>query len=145
MFKHLLIPTDGSDLGTRAVHAGIDFARSIGATVTVITVSQPFHLLTVDDPFWYLQTEKMYLEATAKVAHKILKAAEDYAASKGVQTDTLHVYHDNVHKAILEAAKGCDLIFMASHGHKGVVALVLGSVTAKVLTHSPIPVLVWRG
>jgi nucleotide-binding universal stress UspA family protein len=145
MFKHLLIPTDGSELGTRAVHAGIDFARSIGAAVTVITVSEPFHLLTVDDPFWYLQTEKLYLEATAKVAHKILKAAEDHAQSKGVKIDSLHVYHDDVHKAILEAARGCDLVFMASHGRKGIVALVLGSVTAKVVTRAPIPVLVWRG
>ena len=106
MFKHLLIPTDGSELGTRAVHAGIDFARSIGAAVTVITVSEPFHLMTVDDPFWYLQTEKLYLEATAKLAHKILKAAEDHAQSKGVKIDSLHVYHDDVHKAILEATRG---------------------------------------
>jgi nucleotide-binding universal stress UspA family protein len=144
MFKHLLIPTDGSDLGTKALRAGIDLAEVLGAEVTLITVSQPFHLVTAEDPFFYLQVEKQYLEATAKLARKILKAGEDYAAQKGVKCDSIHAYDDQVHKAILEAAKGCDLIFMASHGGKGVVALVLGSVAGKVVTHAKIPVLVYR-
>jgi nucleotide-binding universal stress UspA family protein len=144
VFKHILIPTDGSDLGTRAVHAGIDFARTLGATVTLITVSEPFHLMTVDDPFFYLQTEATYLEATARIARKILKAGEDYAQSKGVKADSLHVYHDNVHKAILEASKGCDLIHMAAFGTKSRASLLIGSETAKVLVHATIPVLAYR-
>jgi nucleotide-binding universal stress UspA family protein len=145
MFKHLLIPSDGSELGTQAVHAGVDFAAWAKARVTIITVSEPFHLLTVDDPFFYVQAQEQYLEATAKFAQTLLAKAQSYAESKGVTADTLHVYDANVYKAILDAAaKGCDLIFMASHGRRGISALLLGSVTNKVVTHSTLPVLVYR-
>jgi nucleotide-binding universal stress UspA family protein len=146
MFKHLLIPTDGSELGTKAVHAGVDFAAWAKAKVTVITVSEPFQLVTVDDPYFYVQTQEQYLKATAEFAQKVLHAAEVRAQAKGVTVDTLHVHDSNIYKAILNAAAkaGCDLVFMSSHGRRGVAAVLLGSVTTKVVTHATLPVMVYR-
>jgi nucleotide-binding universal stress UspA family protein len=144
MYKHLLIPTDGSELARNALTKGIDFAKSIGATATQITVDEPFQIIAADDPMIYLYTQEQYLKGTAKRAEAILKAGEEYARSKGVKIDSLHVYDAVIWKAIVEAAKKgqCDLIFMASHGRRGVVALVIGSTTYRVLTHTTIPVLV---
>ena|ERR1700674_2207980 len=144
MFKHLLVPTDGTALSSKAVRAAIDFAKTVNAAVTLITVSEPFHIIAVDDPVLLLQTEEEYLKASAQLAKKILKGGEDYAQSKGVRVDSLHVYEVAPYRAIVGASKGCDLIFMASHGRKGIAALLLGSETQKVLTHAKIPVLVYR-
>jgi nucleotide-binding universal stress UspA family protein len=147
MFKHLLIPTDGSDLSKAAVRKGIDFAKSIGAAVTQITVDEPYQIIAVDDPILWVHTQEQYMEATKKRAQQILKAGEEYAQSKGVKIVSLHEYHPVIYQGIVEAAKkaGSDLISMASHGRRGILALVLGSTTYRVLTHATIPVLVWRG
>jgi nucleotide-binding universal stress UspA family protein len=146
MYKHILIPTDGSDLARAAMHRGIDLAKILGADVTLITVDEPFTMIAVEDPILWVQTQEQYMRATAKRAEAILKAGEQYAESKGVKVTSLHAYDASIHDAILKAAKkaGSDLIVMGSHGRKGVVALILGSTTYKVLAHSPIPVLVNR-
>ena len=139
MYKNILIPTDGSDLATKAVEHGVKFAKAIGAKVTAVTVTEPFHLLSV-------APSQLEYTRTEYEKHKALGAASAAAKLAGVACETLHVEHEHVYQAIIDAAasKGCDLILMASHGRRGVSAIVLGSETVKVLTHSKIPVLVYR-
>ncbi len=128
MYTNILIATDGSELSEKAVNHGIALAKRIGAKVTVLTVVQPLHTFT------------------AEYAEKTLGAAARLAQASGVECEGVHVEHDFPYQAIIDtaASKGCDLIVMASHGRHGISALVLGSETVKVLTHSKIPVLVHR-
>lgn len=145
MYKHILIPTDGSPLSEDAVHQGIALAKSLGAKTTVITVSSFFHTSLLD-PGVIIGTPQGYQREREALAAKYLGIAELAAKAAGVPFRALHVIHDHPYAAIIEAAQKnqCDLIFMASHGRKGVSALILGSETTKVLTHSKIPVLVCR-
>jgi nucleotide-binding universal stress UspA family protein len=146
MHKHILIPTDGSDLSKDAIQYGIALAKAVNATVTGITVSTPFHVLAVD-PDMLTDTSESYKKRIATIATKYLAQVKDAGAEAGVSCDTVHVEHEHPFQAIIDAAKtkGCDLIVMASHGRRGISAIVLGSETVKVLTHSTIPVLVFRG
>ena len=145
MFKNILIPTDGSDLASTAVDQGVLFAKEIGAKITAMTVTEPFHLVSIaPSQLEYTPIEyKKHAEASAAKVLGIVLAA---AKSAGVSCETLHVEHEHVYQAIIDAAaaRRCDLILMASHGRRGVSAVVLGSETVKVLTHSKIPVLVYR-
>ena len=145
MFKNILIPTDGSDLAAKAVEQGVRFAKEIGAKITAVTVTEPFELVSVSQiQLEYTPIEyKKYAEAQAE---KVLGTVSATAKSAGVECQTLHTEHEQVYQAIIEAAEArrCDLIVMASHGRRGVSAVVLGSETVKVLTHSKIPVLVYR-
>ena len=145
MYGNILIPTDGSDLATTAVKHGVKFAKEIGAKVTGVTVTEPFHLLSVK-PTQLEYTPVEHKKHWKVHAEKILSAVSAAAASAGVSCETLHVEHEHPYQAIIDtaASKGCDLILMASHGRRGVAAVVLGSETVKVLTHSKIPVLVYR-
>ena len=145
MFKNILIPTDGSDLAAKAVEQGVLFAKEIGAKITAMTVTEPFHLLSVEQ----IQLEYTPIEYKKHAeiqANKVLGTVSAAAKSAGVICDTLHIEHELVYQAIIDAAEArkCDLIVMASHGRRGVSAVVLGSETVKVLTHSKIPVLVYR-
>jgi nucleotide-binding universal stress UspA family protein len=145
LFKNILISTDGSDLAAKAVEQGVLFAKEIGAKITAVTVTEPFHFLSVSPN--QLEYTPIEYEKHAK-AHtdKVLGLVSDAAKLAGVVCDTLHTEHEHVYQAIIEAAEArrCDLIVMASHGRRGVSAVVLGSETVKVLTHSKIPVLVYR-
>lgn len=145
MYKHILIPTDGSALADKAVEQGVNLAKEIGARVTVLTVSVPFHILTIDAQM-IEDTAPQYNRRIEARAAKILKAGADVANAAGVACTTSHIEHEHPYRAIIETAdaKGCDLIAMASHGRRGVSAIVLGSETVKVLTHANIPVLVYR-
>ncbi len=145
MYKHILIPTDGSALSEDAIRQGVAFAKSINAKVTVLTVSPRFHTIAVD-PVIVTDTPDRYQEHCETRAQGYLAIAKETAKTAGVACEGVHVMEDHPYKAIIEAAKnrGCDLIFMASHGRKGVSALVLGSETTKVLTHTKIPTLVCR-
>jgi nucleotide-binding universal stress UspA family protein len=145
MFKHILVPTDGSPLSESAARSAIQFAKSISARVTAITVSIPFHVFSTD-AVMVTDTEDIYQEHCNKRAAKYLDAVGKLAKAAGVPFEGMHMFHEQPHVAIIEAAgkKGCDVICMASHGRKGLSALVLGSETVKVLTHSKIPVVVWR-
>jgi nucleotide-binding universal stress UspA family protein len=147
MFKHILVPTDGSDLAKAAVRKAVQFAKTIGAQVTQVIVDEPFPMIAVDDPLVYLQTQEQYQEATRKRAAAVLKFGEEYARSEGVKVSSLHLYDAAIYEGIITAARDnrCDLILMASHGRRGIAALVLGSTTYKVLTHTMLPVMVWRG
>jgi nucleotide-binding universal stress UspA family protein len=145
LFKNILVATDGSDLAAKAVEQGILFANEIRAKITAVTVTEPFHLVSVA-PSQLEYTPIEYKKHAEAHAGKVLGAVSAAAKSAGVACDILHVEHEQVYQAIIEAAmaRKCDLIVMASHGRRGVSAVVLGSETVKVLTHSKIPVLVYR-
>jgi nucleotide-binding universal stress UspA family protein len=145
MYKNILIPTDGSELSAKAVDGGVALAKAIGAKVTALTVSRPFHVLTLDTEM-VEDTPAAYKTHMQEHASKILDAVARAARGAGVACDAVHVEHKHPYEAIIDTAnsKGCDLIVMASHGRHGVSAVVLGSETVKVLTHSKIPVLVHR-
>ena len=145
MFRNILIPTDGSDLAAKAVEQGVLFAKETGAKITAVTVTEPSDLLSVS-PTQLEYTPIEYQKHARAYAETVLGTVSDAAKSAGVVCETLHVEHEQVYQAIIEAAEArkCDLIVMASHGRRGVSAVVLGSKTVKVLTHSKIPVLVYR-
>ena len=145
MFKNILIASDGSDLAAMAVEQGILFAKEIGAKITAVTVTEPFHAISVK-PSQLEYTPIEYKKHAEAQAEKVLGAVSAAAKPAGVVCDTLHVEHEQIYKAIIDAAEArrCDLIVMASHGRRGVSAVVLGSETVRVLTHSKIPVLVYR-
>jgi len=145
MFSHILIPIDGSPLSTAAMQSAMAFARGVGAKVTVLTVVEPFHVLAVSAE-QLESTRGDYLRTAAAHAAEHLTAAEQQSRQIGVPCDVLQVQNEEPYLAIIDTAmaRGCDLIAMASHGRRGIAALVLGSVTQKVLTHSKVPVLVYR-
>jgi nucleotide-binding universal stress UspA family protein len=145
MYTHILIPTDGSQLSEMALREGMRLAKSIGASATVLTVSPPFHTATID-PVMLTDTPEQWKKDCRAAAERYLGVAREAAATAGVACEYLHVVNDHPYEAIIETASkaGCDLIFMASHGRRGVAAIVLGSETTKVLTHSKMPVLVCR-
>jgi len=145
MYKHILVPTDSSTLSTKAVDNGLRFAREIGAKVTILTVIEPFRVLSTDSR-QIAETRAGYERHVREEAARHLADAGRKAGEQGVACETLEVEHEHPYQAIIETAakQGCDLIAMASHGRRGVSALVIGSETAKVLTHSTIPVLVYR-
>ena len=145
MYKHILLPTDGSALSANAVRDGIQFAREIGARVTALTVTPPFYPSEMSPSAMtaHAQEHEAKSQETAQRALAVVEAA---AKAAGVPCTLLHRVSDGPFEEIIKAAgeAGCDLIFMASHGRRGVSALLLGSETNKVLTHSKIPVLVTR-
>jgi nucleotide-binding universal stress UspA family protein len=145
MHRHILIPTDGSALSQAAVEYGVALAKSVGAKVTVLTVSVPFHIFAAE-PAMITDTPEQYAKRVEVLARRYLDAAKEIALTAGMSCETLHFEHDQPYLAIIETAanKSCDLIVMASHGRRGISAVVLGSETSKVLTHSSIPVLVVR-
>jgi nucleotide-binding universal stress UspA family protein len=145
MFQQILLPTDGSDLSERAVLAGLSFAKEIGAQVIGLTVRPEFHTFTYNADM-IEDTEAEFDSSTEQQATKILAFIGDAARSAGVQCSLVQSVSDDPYEAILQTAKErkCDLIIMASHGRRGVKAVLLGSETQKVLVHSDIPVLVYR-
>lgn len=145
MYKNILVPTDGSELAGKAVQHGITFAKEIGAKITVLTVTMPFHVLSLD-PQVVEDTPDQYVKQVQEHAAKMLDSVAKAARVEGLACETVQVEHQHPYRAIIDTAKskGCDLIVMASHGRRGVSAIVLGSETVKVLTHSKIPILVHR-
>jgi nucleotide-binding universal stress UspA family protein len=145
MHRHILIPTDGSDLSRNAIDYGVSLAKSVNAKVTALTVSAPFHTFAVE-PGMITDTPENHGKRMAALAARYLDVAKQAASAAGVGCETVHVEHDQPYLAIIETAhrKSCDLIVMASHGRRGISAIVLGSETVKVLTHSTVPVLVVR-
>ena len=145
MFKHILIPIDGSALSMEAVQSGVALAKATGAKTTVLTVVEPSGVLGTDSKR-VAATRKAYEQHVRDIAERELKDAERNAKKQGVPCTTILREHAQPYQAIIETAtkRRCDLIAMASHGRKGVTALILGSETNKVLTHSRIPVLVYR-
>jgi nucleotide-binding universal stress UspA family protein len=145
MFKHVLLPTDGSELSEMAIREGIRFAKEFNAKLTGVSVTPEYHLLAIDAAVRQ-DTEDEFLAASQAPAKKHLAALQKSASEAGVSCDVELEINDHAYEAIIRTAdrKGCDLILMASHGRRGVKALLLGSETQKVLTHTRIPVLVYR-
>lgn len=145
MFKHLLLPTDGSPLSEAAVRRGLQLAKEQGASVTAIHVLPQFHVFSYHTAMLG-ESRDEFLGACGRQAQKYLAEVERAAREQLVPCATLIETSDHPHEAITTAAEraGCDLIVMASHGRRGLTGLVLGSETQKVLTHSKVPVLVLR-
>jgi len=145
MYTHILIPTDGSALSEMALRSGIELARALGAQVTVVTITTPFHGLGGEAVL--SQDPEQYEKHISALARQYLDAAKSIAAAApSVPCSFVHAEHEYPYRAIIDMARkrGCDVIFMASHGRHGMSAIVLGSETLKVLTHSSIPVIVYR-
>ena len=145
MFKHILIPTDGSDLSRKAILYGLQLAKETGAKVTGLTVAEPYQPVGMDAVLIPMD-EGDYEEQSRVLTEKAIEQVKMAAQAAGVSCETIREINDQPYRAIIDAAQalGCDLIVMASHGRRGISALLLGSETAKVLTHSTIPVLVYR-
>jgi nucleotide-binding universal stress UspA family protein len=145
LYKHILLPTDGSELSAKALRDGLRFAKETGARVTALHVTPPFYPTEVT-PSTLAAHSREHDERSKESARRALGAAEEAARAAGVPCTTIHRVGDGPSEEIIAVATehGCDLIFMASHGRRGVKALLLGSETNKVLTHSKIPVLVTR-
>ena len=145
MYKKILVPTDGSPLSAAAITHGIGLAKSTGAAVVGMTISVPFHTFALD-PMMVSDTKESYKKDCEARATKDLGVITAAARAAGVPCDVVHVDAEHPYEGIIDTARraGCDLIVMASHGRKGASALVLGSETVKVLTHSKVPVLVCR-
>lgn len=148
MYRHLLIPSDGSEVAQKAVVAGIEFARSIGARVTAFTAMPEYRLPGSGELMArkLLPSPKQHEDWAKREADAILAAIAERATAAGVACDGDYALSDAPHEAIIDAAKrnGCDLIFMASHGRSGLSALLHGSETRGVLSGSTIPTLVYR-
>ena len=147
MFKHILVPTDGSRLSIKAAKQAVKLAKALGAKVSGFHVIPDFSTTYYGDGYILrAPSAKAQAEAAQKQARKCLSAIEVEAEVERVACDVFYVVGDSPHEAIIDAAKKkkCDLIVMASHGRRGLSALVLGSETHKVLVHSTVPVLVCR-
>jgi nucleotide-binding universal stress UspA family protein len=147
MFKHILIPTDGSPVAAKAIKAGVALAKEMGATVTAFYAIEPppTHLYGEG----YLAERRLVDELDRRareVAQRSVDEIADAAKAAGVRCETVVASSVPPYKGIIEAAEKnhCDAVFMASNGHRGLTGMLLGSVTHKVLTHSKIPVLVFR-
>jgi len=145
MYTHILLPTDGSALSERAIDHGIALAKALHASVTGVTVSLPLSALSME-AFAIANVSEDYRKQMAATAEKHLDVVRKAAAAAGVACDVVHVEGPHPYQGIIDTAraKGCDVIVMASHGRRGLSAIVLGSETVKVLTHSTIPVVVCR-
>ncbi|HNC52816.1 MAG TPA: universal stress protein [Accumulibacter sp.] len=147
MFKHILVPTDGSELSKETARRAVSFAKDAGARITAFFAKPEYPVSyygegALIDP----TTPEKFAELAEQQAQQTLAFVADLGAEEGVAVSTLSLTSDIPYQAIIDAATraGCDLIFMASHGRRGFSALLLGSETNKVLTHSKIPVLVYR-
>ena len=146
MFTHILISTDGSPVSNKAAKAGIALASALGAKVTAYCAVEPMQILYAED-YAFDQEFMEGIEARARAqAQKHVAAIGKLAKAAGVPLATVVTKAHTPYEGIIAAAKKqkCDVIFMASHGRRGLSKLIMGSVTQKVLTHSVIPVVVYR-
>ena len=145
MFKHLLLPTDGSPASEAAIQKSIALAKEVHARVTGLHVIPEFHVFTYQTEMLE-DTREQFTKDSQSRAVQFLAVIQKAAEEAGVVCDTAYMASDHPYQAIIKAAedRGCDLIAMASHGRKGMSGLLLGSETQKVLTHGKKPVLVFR-
>lgn len=147
MFRHILIPTDGSPVSAKAIKAGVAFARETGARITGYCAVEPIYGQIYGEGYMMAGKSIASLEKKArKIAERHVGAIGKAARAAGVPFQGHVTKADPPHAGIIAAAKTkrCDLIFMASHSRRGLAGLIMGSVTHKVLTHTRIPVVVYR-
>lgn len=145
MHKHVLIATDGSAYALRAARYGLLLAKAAGAKITVITVTPPWHAISLSEVALG-HDEKKYAAAIERYADGILDKVRQAANDIGVNCELVHLNHERAYEAIVDTAleRGCDLIVVGAHGRRGVAKMILGSETVKLLNHSKLPVLVYR-
>ena len=147
MYRHLLVPTDGSKLSNKAIAEAIELAKPLNATITFLhatpAMARPIYAdgVSID-----MVSRKEYTQRAKADAAKVLEKASAKAKSAGIDSDVVHVTTDAPWESIIAVARKAkvDAIVMASHGRRGIASLLLGSETTKVLTHSTLPVLVVR-
>lgn len=147
MFTSLLIATDGSELSNKALAAGLDLARLHGATVTIMTATDPVSTALGAGGFGAMDAGPILDQldaAYAAQATQVLSAARDMADTAGIAVQTIHVPQQRPADAIVQTAseRGCDTIVMGSHGRRGIQRMLLGSQAAEVLARATIPVLI---
>jgi len=144
MFQRILVPTDGSDITAKAVQTTIRLAKSLNAQVHTISVKEPFPYTAISE--MQPTPPQEFYDAQERIARQRIQAVVEACSAAGMECEahTLEALHP--WEAIIEHAqrKECDLVVMASHGRRGVTALLLGSETQKVLTHCKVPVLIVR-
>jgi nucleotide-binding universal stress UspA family protein len=145
VFQHILFPTDGSPASLLAADQCIRFAAQVGARVTILHVVPELHLFTYE-PMVTERVHEAYRRNRDERTRECVAPIEELARTGQVAFDSITVDADEPYEAIMRTAheQGCDLVAMASHGRRGVRAVLLGSQTQKVLTHSALPVLVFR-
>ncbi len=145
MFKHILVPVDGSPTAQQAVGRAAALARAFGSRVTAVYVIDPYPFTGLGSDFAYGQAE--YLGAAKAEAAEATEAARATLAAAGVAVETQVIESHAIWRGILDTAStlGADLIVMGSHGRRGLEKLVLGSVAQRVLSHAALPVFIERG
>jgi nucleotide-binding universal stress UspA family protein len=148
MYSHILVPTDGSELSIKAAHEAIELGKLCRAKMTAIMVLPTYRQMDQDGfgvPRVNIVRER-WEEQMIERAKKVLDGICADAKKSGVECQSLHVFGDAPYEAIIEAAEkhGCDVIAMGSHGHGGVKQFFVGSETTRVLSHTKIPVMVYR-
>jgi nucleotide-binding universal stress UspA family protein len=145
MFKRILLPTDGSETSRRAIVAALNLARELGAEAVGLTVIPKFHVFTYKMEMLE-ETREQHAIESQKRAGELLAFIVDTARDAGVACSVEYAMSDDPWDMIVSSARDrhCDLIAMGSHGRGGIKGVLLGSVTQKVLAHSPVPVLVYR-
>jgi nucleotide-binding universal stress UspA family protein len=148
MYRHILVPTDGSKLSAEAVKTAVQLAKALGAKVTGAYVVVPYVSPFYGDAAAYTPalSGRQHSQLVKQEARKALAVVEGAAQAADVRCSTMSVTNEHPWRGIVRAAQArkCDVIVMASHGRRGLTGLLLGSETNKVLTHSKIPVLVCR-
>lgn len=146
MYQRILIATDGSELGNKAVAHGTALAKVLNVPVCIVTVTEAWSALELAHMarLGNRNPVTQYEEMASAAANNILENASQMASSQGVTSDLVHVPDQHPAAAIIATAKakGCDLIVMASHGRRGINRLLLGSQAHEVLTHSKLPTLI---
>ncbi|MBL8349049.1 MAG: universal stress protein [Burkholderiaceae bacterium] len=142
MYKCILVPTDGSEITSKAVSTAVTLAKQFGASMVTLCVKEPFPYSAISE-MQPVPPQEFY-DAQERIAASRVQAVLGEATAAGVKAEGATVEALHPWEAILDTAKqkGCDLIVMASHGRRGMAALLIGSETSRVLTHSPLPVLV---
>ena len=147
MYRHLLIPSDGSPVAEKAVEAGIELARNLGARVTAFTAVPEYRAPSESELMSHHAVSLSdYEEQARRNAERVLEPITRRARAAGLECDADYALCDRPYEAIVRAAQdhGCDLIFMSSHGRRGISALLHGSQAQGVLTSSKIPTLIYR-
>jgi nucleotide-binding universal stress UspA family protein len=142
MYKRILVPTDGSDITAKAVRTAVDLARTLGARLYALSVKEPFPYSAISE--MQPTPPQAFYDAQERIAAARLEGVRSACTAAGIECEAHSVEALHPWEAIIDQAKRqeCDLIVMASHGRRGVSALLLGSETQKVLTHTAVPVLV---
>ena len=144
MISKILVPTDGSELSVKAIRGAVELAKKLGAKVVGMTAIEPYSYSSISE--YRPESFEAFETRTEAIAKERLSQVESIARAANVEVETSVSKSYSPYQAIIEAAAetGCDAIFMASHGRRGLNAVLLGSETQKVLTHAKIPVMVYR-